>query len=97
MSWGPAVALSLVACGGALMAFRLLFGPTMPDRVLAADSLITLITMSIALYVVFVPDDGDPFVDVMLVISVLGFLGTTALARFVEQQGEDSDEGEETS
>lgn len=96
MNWGPLVAISLVACGGTLMAIRLLAGPTMPDRVLAADSLITLITISVALYVVFYPDDGKPFVDVMLVISVLGFLGTTALARFVERQCQDADESEET-
>lgn len=95
MSWGPAVVICLVAGGCALMAFRLLFGPTLPDRILAADSLITLITMSVALYLVFSPYDGAQFVDVMLVISVLGFLGTTALARFVEQQGDDGTESEE--
>ncbi|RIK10460.1 MAG: cation transporter [Acidobacteria bacterium] len=97
MSWGPVAALCLVACGGSVIVLRLLMGPTMPDRVLAADTLITLITMSIALYIVFSPDAGTPFVDVMLVISILGFLGTTALARYVEQQADDSDELEETS
>lgn len=96
MTSASVVALILVASGGILMALRLIVGPTLPDRILAADALVTLITISVGLYIVFYPDEADAFVDVMLIISVLGFLGTVAFARFVEQRlavnGEDDEE-----
>lgn len=63
-------------------AWRLLRGPSIPDRAAAFDMIMTHI---VALVAMFVVTTGQlVLIDTLIVVSVLGFLGTVALARFIE-------------
>lgn len=73
-----AVALAL-----ALTGWRLLRGPQLPDRVLALD---TLYVNVIALVIVLgLRLRSDLLFEAALVIAMLGFVATVALARFISR------------
>jgi multicomponent Na+:H+ antiporter subunit F len=62
--------------------WRLLRGPSIPDRATAFDLIVNHIVALIAMFVV---TSGQlVLIDAVIVVSVLGFLGTVALARFIE-------------
>jgi len=63
---------------------RVVWGPTLPDRVVAVD----LIGVSaVCLMVVGAVDSNEPaFLDAAVVIALLGFLGTVAYARYAERR-----------
>jgi multicomponent K+:H+ antiporter subunit F len=74
-------ALAMLALAMLLCLFRLLRGPAMADRILALD---TLYINSLAGLMVAGVRLADPsFVDAALVIGMLGFVGTVALAKFL--------------
>lgn len=77
--------LSLTAISLAMTAARLLIGPSIPDRAMAFDLVMIHVVAIIALYAITV--DQDLLVDAVLIVAVLGFLGTVALARFIEKGG----------
>lgn len=62
---------------------RLIQGPTIPDRAAALDLIINHVVGIIAIYVIVF--DQPLLADAIIVISVLGFLGTVALARYIEE------------
>jgi len=65
----------------ALNAWRLLRGPTLPDRILALD---TLYINALALLVVLGIHLADRLLyEVALLIGLLGFVGTVALAKYL--------------
>jgi len=68
-----------------LVLVRLLLGPTVPDRIVALDTLLQLIIAGIAVAAA-VTRRGD-FLAVLVAASLLGFLGTVVVARFVERRG----------
>lgn len=71
-----AVALAMLACG-----WRLLRGPTLPDRILALD---TLTVNAVALAVLYGLQAGSALAfEAALIVALLGFVSTVALARFV--------------
>jgi multicomponent K+:H+ antiporter subunit F len=64
-----------------LAAWRLLRGPSTPDRILALD---TLYVNAVALLMLLGIMLGTSlYFEAALVIALLGFVGTVALARFV--------------
>ena len=66
-----------------LSAWRLLRGPDMPDRILALD---TLYINSLALLVLAGLQYGtNLYFEVALVMSMLGFIGTVVLSRFLSR------------
>lgn len=64
---------------------RLVLGPTVPDRIVALDSLLFVVVMGIAVAAATTQDGS--FLGVLLAVSLLGFVGTTTVARFVERRG----------
>ena len=79
----PVVSLALVLFGLGLAMLRLVFGPTMPDRVIALDKMTVSIVAFCGLAAI---SSGDAaFLDVALVLALVGFLATVALARFAER------------
>jgi multisubunit Na+/H+ antiporter MnhF subunit len=77
--------LALTAISLSMTAARLLIGPSIPDRAMAFDLVMIHVVAIIALYAITV--DQDLLVDAVLIVAVLGFLGTVALARFIEKGG----------
>ena len=78
-------AFVLLAVAAAGFAVRVLIGPSVADRIIALDGLL-LITIS-ALAVEAARTGEDTFVDAIVVVSLLGFVGTAIAARFVERRG----------
>ena len=76
------IAVLLLATGILLSTVRLFLGPTVPDRVVAADTLAVITTAGlVGLAGVF---DNPVYLDVALVYGVLAFVGTVAIARALE-------------
>lgn len=81
-----AITISLVLtvsglCGGVL---RLLLGPSPADRVVSLDLITVLliaITSLLALHL-----DNAAYLDLGLVLALIGFLATVAFARYIEQR-----------
>ncbi len=79
------VALGLLSGAAALFMVRLFIGPSVADRVMAFDGL--LITVMCAILVAVARRDWSTSVDAVLLIALVGFIGTGVLARYVERRG----------
>jgi multicomponent Na+:H+ antiporter subunit F len=87
-----AITLVLLSVSFALCLFRIVGGPTLPDRVLALDMLVILGIGFIA--VVGIMTDYHLYVDIAIALALVGFLATVAFARFMLHRGEgDEPEG----
>lgn len=74
----------LIVLIGACMfcALRAVLGPTAPDRVVAIDALTSLmVSVLVILGVVY---EASFYLDVALVYTILAFLGTLAIAKYLE-------------
>jgi multicomponent K+:H+ antiporter subunit F len=81
IAWALDFAIVAVALALALTASRLVAGPANPDRVLALD---TLYINTVALVILLGLRLGsDLLFEAALVIAMLGFIATIALARFI--------------
>ena len=76
------LALLLVGAATLMGLYRLLFGPTNPDRVVSADALSVIATVLICLLAALY--DSILYLDVALIYGVLAFVGMIALARAIE-------------
>lgn len=79
------VSFGLLTLAAALAVVRLVRGPSLADRIVATDLLITILVLGLA--VEAARTNSGAFLSVMLVVAVLGFLGTTTVARFIERRG----------
>jgi multicomponent Na+:H+ antiporter subunit F len=78
------IALSMVGVALLLAVARLVRGPSLPDRVVALDLISVLVAGATAIYAV---RTGEAvFLDVAIVLALIGFLGTVAFATYVEKQ-----------
>jgi multicomponent Na+:H+ antiporter subunit F len=75
------VALSVftLLCG-----YRVLRGPTVPDRVVALDVISTNFVGIVALFAIYT--GGGFYVNVALVLAIIGFVSTIAVAKFVVEE-----------
>jgi multicomponent K+:H+ antiporter subunit F len=74
-------ALALVAAAGVLSAWRLVLGPSVPDRILALD---TLYITAIALLVLLgIHLNSALYFEAALLIALMGFVGTVALCKYL--------------
>jgi multicomponent Na+:H+ antiporter subunit F len=81
------VVMPLLLVAAVLSTIRLLRGPSLPDRIVALD---LLAVVCIGLCATFAIGVGQPvFVDLVLVLGLLAFLGTVAFARYIERRGID--------
>lgn len=75
------VAFVTLALGQILSMVRLVLGPTPGDRILALD---TMVVNALGLVVVLGIHQGlQIYFEVSLLIAMLGFVSTVALARFI--------------
>jgi multicomponent Na+:H+ antiporter subunit F len=80
-----AIQVGLVVASGVtlLAAYRVVEGPTTPDRVVALDTIGTNV-VAIAVLTALATG-GDFFVTVSLVLAIIGFISTIAVARYVTE------------
>lgn len=75
------IALGVTAVLTLMAAYRVVQGPTVPDRMVGLD---TIATNVIAIAVLFALLTGQElFVTVGLVLAIIGFISTIAVSRFV--------------
>jgi multicomponent K+:H+ antiporter subunit F len=76
-----AIAFVLVGSAFALALWRLLIGPSHPDRILALD---TLAIDAIAILVLFgLQHQSTFYFEAALLIALMGFVGTVALCKYL--------------
>ena len=80
-----AVCFAGLALAALLVLLRLLLGPSVPDRIVALDTLLQVVVAGVAIAAASTRT-GD-FLAVLVAVSLLGFLGTVIVARFVERRG----------
>ena len=75
------IAMLLLGLAIALNLWRLVIGPSLPDRILALD---TMYINAIALLVLFGIYQGSMlYFEAALLIAVMGFVGTVALSKYL--------------
>ncbi|MFK7940362.1 MAG: K+/H+ antiporter subunit F [Roseovarius sp.] len=75
------VAFAALALGQVMSMLRLVLGPTPGDRILALD---TMVINGLGLVIVLGIQQGvQIYFEVSLLIAMLGFVSTVALARFI--------------
>ena len=80
-----AAAYVLLALAAVLFMGRMLIGPNVADRVVAIDGLIATILAGVMVNAA--STDSAISLDTVLVVALLGFIGTGVLARYIEQRG----------
>lgn len=75
------VALLLISLALVLNLWRLVLGPSLPDRIIALD---TMYINAIALQVLYGIYQGSTFYfEAALLIAVMGFVGTVVLSKYL--------------
>ncbi|WP_058833827.1 K+/H+ antiporter subunit F [Luteimonas abyssi] len=75
------VALHVIGLAMLLSLWRLLRGPTAPDRILALDTLYVSTIAQLILFGMYL--NTEIYFEAALVIAMLGFFGTVVLSKYV--------------
>lgn len=80
------IARVIIALSLLIAVFRLVRGPTLPDRVVAVDMLSFLVIAYIAVLVV--ATKSVAFLDAASTLALITFVSTVAFARYIERWGQ---------
>ena len=81
LSWSLLIAQILLGLAMAIAAFRIVRGPRAQDRIVSLDAL--YVNAMLLLLVFGIRTQSTLYFEAALVISLLGFIATLALAKFV--------------
>ena len=81
MAWSIGTAQILLALAMGCAAFRLLRGPRAQDRIIGLDTL--YVNAMLLLLTSGIRSGRTLYFETVLIISLLGFVGTVALAKFL--------------
>jgi multicomponent Na+:H+ antiporter subunit F len=81
------LALAALGVAGLCFASRLVLGPTLSDRVIGLDGIVLVGVSTIAIRSVLTGNGS--FLPVLVVVTLVGFVGTAASARFIEARVDD--------
>ncbi|WP_406603198.1 Na(+)/H(+) antiporter subunit F1 [Neobacillus dielmonensis] len=63
--------------------YRVIKGPTVPDRVIALDAIgVNLVAVTALICIVL---KSSAFLEIILLIGILAFIGTVAFAKYLEK------------
>ncbi|MEI2384611.1 cation:proton antiporter [Breoghania sp. JC706] len=79
------IALGVLSLSFLMTVYRIVTGPTLPDRFVALDMLVTVGIGFIA--VIGVKTDFYLYIDIAIALGLVGFLATVAFARFLLNRG----------
>ncbi len=85
ISVASTIALFLMCAAFFLTAWRIIKGPTLPDRIIALDMLVAIAIGFIA--VIAIRTGFNLYIDIAIALGLVGFLATVAFARFILSQG----------
>lgn len=86
LDWATTISIAILTLAFFLTAARILIGPTLPDRVLGLDVLVTVGIGYIA--VIAIKTGFSLYLDVAIALGLVGFLGTVAFARYILHRGQ---------
>jgi len=78
------VIIPLLSLSGLLVFIRFLAGPSLSDRVIALDLLITIGIGVIAAYSIV--SNRETFLDIAMILALIAFLGTVAFSYYLEKR-----------
>ncbi|HEY9556729.1 MAG TPA: monovalent cation/H+ antiporter complex subunit F [Acidimicrobiales bacterium] len=78
-------ALTLLGLAVLCFGYRTLSGPTLADRMIGISGMLTAGMATVVVQAV--DSDSGAFLPVLVVVSLVGFVGTGMVARFIERQG----------
>jgi multicomponent Na+:H+ antiporter subunit F len=77
------VSLALFMVAIALLLYRIVKGPTLPDRAIAIDTIgVNLIS---AIAIVSIVLKTKAFLEAILILGILAFIGTIAFSKYIER------------
>ncbi len=81
------IRIALFCCSLSMLGliYRVIKGPSMPDRVIALDAIgINLVAITALISIVL---KSNAFLEIILLIGILAFIGTVAFAKYIEKGG----------
>ncbi|QTD39618.1 Na(+)/H(+) antiporter subunit F1 [Sporosarcina sp. Te-1] len=79
-----AISIILFAITIGIAVVRIILGPSMPDRVIALDVIGVNLIATIAVFSVIMKTKA--FLEVILILGILSFIGTIAFSRSLERR-----------
>lgn len=79
------ICLVVLAFGALLCVGKIVRGDSVADRVLALDTLLVVVAVGVAVNAA--RTGNGVYLDVLLVVALVAFIGTTAVGRFIERRG----------
>lgn len=80
-----ALSAAMVSIAVVMSFLRLVWGPSLPDRVVALDLIAIEVVAAVAIYEI--ATEQPVLLDAAIVLAMVAFLGTVAFARYVERGG----------
>ncbi|WP_040978124.1 Na(+)/H(+) antiporter subunit F1 [Oceanobacillus jeddahense] len=77
------VALTLYGISICISVFRIIIGPSLPDRIVALDMVGVTLVSSIAIISVMLTTTA--FLEVILILAILAFISTIAFSKYIER------------
>lgn len=78
------ISLFIISVATLGLVYRVIKGPSVPDRVMALDSIgINLIAITAIMSIML---NTDAFLEVILLIGVIAFIGTVAFSKFLQKE-----------
>lgn len=71
----------VLAVSALLTLLRVIMGPSVLDRVVATDTLVSIVVCSLGVHIAVNP--GSTTLPLLISLSLVGFMGSVAVARFV--------------
>lgn len=87
------ISLGILTLALLMTIYRIIAGPSLPDRILALDMLVAVVLGYIA--AIALRTGFMLYLDIAIALGLVGFLSTVALARFVLQRWEINKAAEE--
>lgn len=72
------MAIAIIPC-----IYRIIKGPTIPDRVIAVDAMTTVIVAMLGIYSYV--QGSMFFMDVALVLAIISFVGTITISKYLDE------------
>lgn len=77
------IALTLFLIAIFILLYRVIRGPSMPDRAIALDTIGVNLISSIAIVSIILKTKA--FLEAILILGILAFIGTIAFSKFIER------------
>ena len=77
------IALTLFMIAIAILLYRVILGPSMPDRAIALDTIGVNLISAIAIVSILLKTKA--FLEAILILGILAFIGTIAFSKYIER------------